>query len=168
VKGLTAILIFAGMAILAPATANAAPRVCSKSVIEQKLLEETDVTQTQLDEGGIDDVICGDLTGDGGAEALFTVGSGGSQGNAAVGVIQGFSDNSVGMVMFYDEHPGVAIARRNSTTFEIGFPRFSRNDADCCPSAYRIWRYQYLPKRSPTFVHTKSSTVKRLPSRFRG
>jgi hypothetical protein len=106
-----------------------------------------------------------DVTGDGDPEGLFTVLSGGSQGDFAFGVVKGFPSDGAGDVIGYGERPGVAISRRSATSFEIGFPRLKRGDADCSPSAYRIWRCRF---REPTFKHASPSTVRRLPSRFRG
>jgi hypothetical protein len=154
------------LTLLAPATANAAPRACTKSVIAEKIRHQDLLTQAQLDEGGIDAVICADLTGDGRAEGLFTVLSGGSQGDLAYGVLKGGPNNGAGGIVMWLDRPGIAIARRSSTSYEIAFPRFASGDADCCPSAYRIWRYVW--RGGPIFAHTSTTTVSSLPSRFRG
>ena len=165
-KGLTTFLVFAGLALVAAAPATAAPRACSKSVIKDKIRHQDLLTQAQIDEGGIDAVICADLTGDGRAEGLFTVGSGGTQGDQAYGVLKGGPRNGAGGIVMWLDRPGIAIARRSSTSYEIAYPRFAAGDAGCCPSAYRIWRYVW--RGGPIFAHASSATISSLPSRFRG
>jgi len=170
VKGLTGILILAGLALLAPATASAAPRACTKSVIEQKILHQDLLTQGQLDDAGIDVVICGDLNGDGRAEGLFTVGSGGTAGDTHAGVLKGGPNNGVGAVAVWTERVHIAVRRRNSTTFEMSFPDYAPDDPQCCASAYRIWRYVWRTNEFgfKSWVHTSSRTVSEPPAGFKG
>ena len=142
--------------ILAP-SAHAAPALCTADVIETTLTG----AGHELDEG-VNLVRCGDVTGDGATDVVFTVASGGTAGDTHFGVIQGGADGA-GEVVLYKEGYGIGIARHSRRSFDVLQPYYRATDANCCPSSFRPTRYTWTGTR---FKTKKLKTVKRAPARF--
>jgi hypothetical protein len=151
------------LAILAllPATAAAAQApVCDRATIEQALIDAGKVTQEDFELGrAVALVRCGDVTNDGAADAVFTVYSGGTAGDINFGVLRGGSR----ALVLYRQGYKIGIARRNSRSFAVIQPHYRRNDANCCPSSFRIRRYTWSGKR---FEAGKARKRKTAPRRF--
>lgn len=160
-----ALLALALAALASPATAAAAkPAVCSASVIQQGLIDRGKLTEEGVGFGEVVDVVrCGDITGDGASDALFTVASGGTAGDTRFGVLRGRSDGSPGALVLYRQGYKVGVARRNRRAFEVLQPHYRSGDANCCPSSFRMRRYTWTGR------HFRAGRAKRLktpPPRF--
>ncbi len=129
--------------ILAP-SAHAAPALCTADVIETTLTG----AGHELDEG-VNLVRCGDVTGDGATDVVFTVASGGTAGDTHFGVIQGGADGA-GEVVLYKEGYGIGIARHSRRAFDVLQPYYRATDANCCPSSFRPTRYTWTGTRFKT------------------
>jgi hypothetical protein len=144
----------AGVAALAP-TADAKPKVCSPAVIEHALIAAGKLTATDVKLGmGVDLVRCGDVTGDGVTDAVFTISSGGTAGDIRFGVIGGSGDK----VLLYKQGYKVGIARHDSRSFDTLQPHYGRNDPNCCPSSFREQRFTW------TGTRFKGGPLKKLES----
>lgn len=152
----------AGLAavVLSASTAVAKPRICSPAVIEHSLIAagKLTVTDVKLDMG-VDLVRCGDVTGDGVSDAVFTISSGGTAGDIRFGVVKGAG----GKVLLYKPGYKVGIARHNSRSFDILQPHYGSNDPNCCPSSFREQRYTWTGRRFETGPVKK---LKSAPRRF--
>ena len=95
----------------------------------------------------VDLVRCGDVTADGDTDALFTVASGGTAGDTHFGVLRGDADGSPGALALYRDGYKIGIARRNRRSFAVLQPHYAENDANCCPSSYRLRRYTWTGSR---------------------
>ena len=156
----------AGLALIAPAAfASAKPPVCTRAVIQQKLIDAGKLNAEAISFGeGVDLVRCGDLTADGSSDALFTVSSGGTAGDIRFGVLRGRSDGSAGRLILYRSGYKVGIARRSSRAFETIMPHYAASDPNCCPSSFRIQRWTWNGHR---FKATgKAVKTKTAPRRF--
>ena len=138
-------------------SAHAAPALCTADVIETTLTG----AGHELNEG-VNLVRCGDVTGDGATDVVFTVASGGTAGDTHFGVIQGGADGA-GEVVLYKEGYGIGIARHSRRSFDVLQPYYRATDANCCPSSFRPTRYTWTGTR---FKTKKLKTVKRAPARF--
>jgi hypothetical protein len=144
-----------------PATAQApTPSLCNPDVAEQALVAAGKLTPEDV---GIDLLRCGDMTNDGAPDALFTLASGGTAGDIQFGVLKGNPDGSAGPLVLFKSAYQVGVFRRNSRSFEVIQPHFRKNDANCCPSSFRIRRYSWDGAR---FKGGKSRKVKHAPRRF--
>ncbi len=160
-----ALLAFALAGLASPTPAAAAkPPVCSASVIQQGLIDRGKLTAEGVGFGeAVDLVRCGDVTGDGASDALFTVASGGTAGDTRFGVLRGRSDGSPGALVLYRQGYKVGVARRNRRAFEVLQPHYRSGDANCCPSSFRMRRYTWTGR------HFRAGGAKRLktpPPRF--
>jgi hypothetical protein len=141
---------------LAPST-HAAPALCSASVIEATLSG----AGKELGGQGVNLIRCGDVTGDGAADAVFTVASGGTAGDTHFGVIEGSGDG--GEVALYKGAYKVGIARHDKRSFDILQPFYGKNDPNCCPSSFRQTRYTWTGSK---FKAGKAKKLKTAPKRF--
>ena len=154
--------VAAGLAALAVAvpTADAKPRICGRAVIEHSLIAAGKLTVTDVKMNmGVDLIRCGDVTGDGVADAVFTIASGGTAGDIRFGVVKG-TDGAVLLIK-----PGykVGIARHDSRSFDILQPHYDSDDPNCCPSSFRKTRYSWTGSR---FTAGPATKLKNAPRRF--
>ena len=158
---LTALL---ALAVLPAAAGAAAPAVCDRAVIQQALIDAGKLTEEDVGFGEVVSLVrCGDVTSDGATDALFTVASGGTAGNTRFGVLRGNPDGSAAAPALYRQGYGIGIARRNRRSFAVIQPHYRADDANCCPSSFRIRRYTWTGSR---FKAGKPRKVKHAPRRF--
>src|SRR4051812_7978089 len=98
---------------VAPA-AQAKPPLCTTGVIEATLTGAGHPTE---EGAGVNLIRCGDLTGDGAADVLFTVASGGTAGDTHFGVIEGGGVDGGGEVVLYKDAYSVGVARHDASSF---------------------------------------------------
>lgn len=155
-------LAILALAVLSPA-AEARPPLCAPEVIESNLVGAGHLTQEDIDaDAGVNLVRCGDVTGDGATDALFTVASGGTAGDTHFGVIEGGADGA-GEVVLYKQGYKVGLARRNAKAFDVMQPHYASADANCCPSSYRQTRYTWTGTR---FKAGKAKRLESAPAKF--
>ena len=94
---------------------------------------------------------------------MFTVASGGTAGDTHFGVLRGDADGSPGALALYRDGYKIGIARRNRRSFAVLQPRYAENEANCCPSSYRLRRYTWTGSR---FKAGKVRKRKNPPRRF--
>ena len=83
---LTLAAALAGLTLLLPAGASA--QGCSAEVVQQTLVSAGKLTQEQIDSGVVVSLVrCGDVTGDGVSDAVYTLTSGGTAGDTRFGVL---------------------------------------------------------------------------------
>ena len=153
----------AGLAAL-PQTAAAKPSVCVSSVIQQALVDAGKLTAEDIANGQVVDLVrCGDVTGDGRADALFTIASGGTAGDTRFGVLGGRAGGTPGAFVLYKHGYKVGIDRRTSRAFEVLQPHYGPNDPNCCPSSFRLRRYTWT---GASFKAGKVKKLKTAPRRF--
>jgi hypothetical protein len=160
----TALALALAALALVPATAAAKPRVCDPDVIKRELIEagklgEEDVALDRV----IGVVRCGDITADGDADALFTVASGGTAGDTRYGVLRGRADGSAGALALFRTGYKVGVARRNRRSFEVLQPHYESDDANCCPSSFRLRRFTWTGER---FKRGRAKRLETAPRRF--
>jgi hypothetical protein len=159
---LTLAAAVAGLTLALPAGASA--QSCSAEVVQQTLLTAGKLTQEQIDEGVVVDLVrCGDVTGDGASDAVYTLASGGTAGDTRFGVLQGNVDGTLGNRIFSRSGYKVGIARHSSTSFDVLQPFYKSTDANCCPSSFRQTRYTWNGSR---FKAGKARKLKKPPARF--
>ena len=158
-------LALAVLALLpATATAAAKPPVCDREVVRQALLDAGKLTEEGIGFGeDLDVVRCGDITDDGDKDALFTIASGGTAGDTRFGVFRGREDGSPGALELYRSGYKIGVARRNRRSFEVLQPHYDADDANCCPSSYRLRRFTWSGDH---FVRGKAKKRKTAPRRF--
>lgn len=160
---LALILALAVLALL-PATAAAKPQVCSPDVIQQKLIEAGKLPQEDVGFGvAVDLVRCGDVTADDAIDAVFTLASGGTAGDTRFGVLRGTADGSAGELALFREGYKIGISRRGRRSFEVLQPHYGKNDANCCPSSFRLRRFTWTGSH---FKRSKARKLKHAPRRF--
>jgi hypothetical protein len=143
--------------VFVPAS-QAKPAVCGAGVIQNIL------AGAGHDDGlKVDLVRCGDVTGDGAPDAVFTLASGGTAGDIRFGVIEGGGADGGGEVVLYKQGYGVGIARHNNRSFDVVQPHYGRNDPNCCPSSFRQTRYTWSGAH---FKAGKAKKLKKAPARF--
>jgi len=157
-------LIIALLALAAPSpAAEARPPLCAPEVIESNLIGAGHLTQEDIDaDAGVNLVRCGDVTGDGATDAIFTVASGGTAGDTHFGVIEGGADGA-GEVVLYKQGYKVGIARHDNTSFDVLQPHYLESEANCCPSSFRQTRYTWTGAR---FKPGKAKKLKSAPTKF--
>jgi hypothetical protein len=154
-----------GLALMAPAThARSQAPACSADAVQQVLISSGKLTQEDVDNhAGVNLVRCGDITGDGLPDALFTIASGGTAGDTHFGVLQGKADGTLGARILYKQAYKVGIARHSSRSFDVLQPFYAAHDPNCCPSSFRQTRYTWNGKH---FIAGKAKKLKKAPSRF--
>jgi hypothetical protein len=160
------LILALALAVLAllPATAAAKPPVCSPDVIQQKLIDEGKLTQADVGFGVVVDLVrCGDVTADDAIDAVFTLASGGTAGDTRFGVLRGTADGSAGELALFREGYKVGVARRGRRSFEVLQPHYAKNDANCCPSSFRLRRFTWTGSR---FKRGKARKLEHAPRRF--
>ena len=159
-----ALALAAAALALLPATATAKPQVCDADVIQQALIDAGKMTAEDVGFGMVVDLVrCGDVTADGDTDAVFTVASGGTAGDTHFGVLRGDADGSPGALALYRDGYKIGIARRNRRSFAVLQPHYAENEANCCPSSYRLRRYTWTGSR---FKAGKVRKRKNPPRRF--
>ena len=157
------ILAIAVLALL-PSAAAAKPQVCDPEVVQQALIDAGKLSAEDVGFGMVVDLVrCGDVTADGDTDALFTVASGGTAGDVRFGVLRGGADGSPGALALYREGYKVGVARRNRRSFDVLQPHYAKNDANCCPSSFRLRRYTWTGSRFKAGPVKKRKTA---PRRF--
>jgi hypothetical protein len=152
-----ALIVAAGLLVLVPSAHAAPPALCTASVIETTLAG----AGQELGGEGVDLIRCGDVTGDGATDAVFTVASGGTAGDIHFGVIEGSGDG--GEVVLYKDAYKVGIARHSKTSFDVLQPFYGAHDPNCCPSSFRQTRYTWTGTK---FKAGKAKKLKTAPKRF--
>jgi hypothetical protein len=131
--------LLAGLAVSVP-TASAKPQVCIPAAIQQSLVAAGKLSASDIKHHEVVDLVrCGDVTGDGVTDAVFTVASGGTAGDTRFGVIHG----SDGALLLYKSAYKVGIARHDSRSFDILQPHYGPNDPNCCPKSFREQRFTW-------------------------
>jgi hypothetical protein len=156
-----AVAALGGAILIAPTARAGEPDVCLPATIGQVL---SDGGKTITADAGVDVVRCGDVTGDGAMDAVFTVASGGTAGDTHFGVLAGRPDGSIGSLLTYRSGYKIGIARRTSRSFEVLQPHYGAHDPNCCPSSFRITTYTWDGSR---FKAGKTRKTKTAPARFR-
>ena len=157
-------LALAGLALF-PSAAAAKPPVCQASVVQQALIDAGKLTAEDVGFGVVVDVVrCGDITADGHTDGLFTLASGGTAGDTRFGVFRGTSDGIPGALVLWRPGYKVGVARHNRRSFDVLQPHYDADDANCCPSSYRLRRFTWTGhhfKRG-----RKAKRLKTPPRRF--
>jgi hypothetical protein len=156
-------LALAALALL-PTSATAKPRVCAADEIQQALVAAGKLTQEDVENGEVVDLVrCGDITNDGAADALFTVASGGTAGDTRFGVLRGRPDGEPRSLVLYRQGYKIGVARRSRRAFEVLQPHYDADDPNCCPSSFRLRRYRWTGSR---FKAGKATRLRTAPRRF--
>src|SRR4051794_41886862 len=81
---LTLAATLAGLTLLPPAGASV--QGCSAEAVQQTLVDAGKLTQEQIDGGVVVSLVrCGDVTGDGASDAVYTLASGGAPAGPSAG-----------------------------------------------------------------------------------
>ena len=155
-RTLPLLIASAGLLALVP-SAQAAPAICTTSVIETTLAGSVD----DIGGEGVTLIRCGDVTGDGSTDAVFTVSSGGTAGDTHFGVLEGSGDG--GEIVLYKASYKVGVARHDRTSFDVLQPHYGSSDPNCCPSSFRQTRYTWTGTK---FKASKAKKLKTAPKRF--
>jgi hypothetical protein len=151
------------LAFLAPTT-HARAQACSADVVQQALVSMGKLSQEDIDNGVVVNLVrCGDMTGDGASDALFTLTSGGTAGDTRFGVLKGNADGTLGARILFKQGYKVGIARHSSRSFDVMQPYYAADDPNCCPSSFRQTRYTWNGSR---FKAGKAKKLKKAPARF--
>jgi hypothetical protein len=127
--------------------------VCTQANVQQHLITSGKLTEQAVKFGEkVDLVRCGDVTGDGIDDAVFTVYSGGTAGDTHFGVLRGDD------IVVYRRGYKVGVAIRDSRSFETLQPHYRKHDPNCCPSSFRKRRFTW------DGVHFKARKAKKLKS----
>ena len=155
-----ATLSLIALIVAVPAQA-AKPPICRAAKIQQILIDAGKLTQSEVDEGMIvSQVRCGDVTADGVKDAVFGVASGGTAGQVRFGVVRGGAREGL---VDYRRGYKVSVARRSRRAYEVLQPIYADDDANCCPSSFRITTYRW---KAGKFTAAGSKRVKNAPDRF--
>jgi hypothetical protein len=158
---LTLAAVLAGLILLPAGPASAA--ACDTTV-QDHLLASGLLTQEDVDNGVVVSLVrCGDVTGDGGADAVYTLNGGGTAGATRFGVLRGNADGTLGKRILNKQGYKIGIARHNSKSFDVMQPHYRATDPNCCPSSFRQTRYTWNGK---TFKAGKAKKLKKAPARF--
>jgi hypothetical protein len=151
------------LTFLAPPT-HARALDCTADVVQQALVASGKLTQEDIDNEIVVNLVrCGDMTGDGVSDALFTLTSGGTAGDTRFGVLKGNADGSLGARILFKQGYKVGIARHSSRSFDVLQPYYAADDPNCCPSSFRQTRYTYSGGH---FKAGKAKKLKSAPARF--
>jgi hypothetical protein len=144
------------LALLGSTTdALAKPSICKKKGVAEVLAAGGKDAQA-----GVAQHICGDVTGDGKKDVVFTLLSGGTAGPIRFGVI----GRTEGILLYEEGYP-VTVDRVNPTRFDVQQPFYKKSDANCCPSAFDVTPYRF---RNGAFKAGKSRRYKHFQERFGG
>jgi hypothetical protein len=148
-------------ALVAAPTAGAKPAICKRSVVRDALLAAGKLTPDSARFGEKVDLIrCGDVTGDGVPDAVFTIFSGGTAGDTHFGVLEGPGQE---LLLFKPGYKvGVAL-RDDGRSFETLQPHYRATDPNCCPSSFRKRRYTWTGNG---FKRGKAKKLHSAPRRF--
>ena len=152
------LLSAAVVALLMPSAASAKPPLCTPDVIEAALTGAGHQVDT-----GVNLIRCGDVTGDGATDVVFTVASGGTAGDTHFGVLLGREDGSNGRLVLYRPGYKIGVSVRSRHAFEVIQPHYRSDDANCCPSSFRQTRYTWTGSK---FKKGKTRALKTAPARF--
>jgi hypothetical protein len=152
----------AALTLLPAAHASAAE--CSAQTAQSFLLASDALTQEEVDNDVVVNLVrCGDVTGDGASDIVYTLTSGGTAGDTQFGVIKGNADGTLSGQILRKKGYGIGIARHNRTSFDVMQPFFRSTDANCCPSSFRQTRYTW---NGTKFKAGKAKKLKKAPRRF--
>jgi hypothetical protein len=160
-------LVFLGLlalAVLAP-TASAATLPCSRDAVGEVLRQASGRFAEVVDNGGgVGQLVCADLTGDGTRDALYTLDSGGT-GRAF----------DWGLVVADGDAPRSATAGGGGSKLaidvlngraEVANPIYRANDPNCCPrGGARIRTFRWNGTRLALAATRRTRTI---PARFSG
>ncbi|WP_028063186.1 hypothetical protein [Solirubrobacter soli] len=159
---LTLAAVLGGL-ILLPAT-HASATTCDAETTQNFLLASDALTQDDIDGGVVVNLVrCGDVTGDGASDVVYTLSSGGTAGDTQFGVIKGNADGTLSGRILNKKGYKVGIARHNSKSFDVMQPFYKSTDPNCCPSSFRQTRYTWNGTR---FKAGKAKKLKKAPARF--
>jgi hypothetical protein len=159
---LTLAAVFAALTLLPAAQASAAD--CTAETVQNQLLSTGLLTQDDVDNDVVVNLVrCGDVTGDGASDVVYTLSSGGTAGDTRFGVIKGNPDGTLSGRILNKQGYKVGIARHNSKAFDVMQPFYGKNDANCCPSSFRQTRYTWTGSK---FKAGKAKKLKKAPRRF--
>jgi hypothetical protein len=160
---LTLAAVLAGLILLPAAHADAAA-TCDAPTTQSFLLASDALTQEEIDGGVVVNLVrCGDVTGDGASDVVYTLSSGGTAGDTRFGVIKGNPDGTLSGRILNKQGYKVGIARHNSKAFDVMQPFYGKHDANCCPSSFRQTRYTWTGSK---FKAGKAKKLKKAPRRF--
>jgi hypothetical protein len=163
VTRLPLLIALAALALL-PGSAAAKAPVCDRDNIQQALIAAGKLTEQDVRFGEkVDLVRCGEVTADDTIDAVFTVFSGGTAGDTHFGVLRGKADGSPGALALYRRSYKAGIARHNRRSFDVIQPHYAGNDANCCPSSFRVRRFTWTGSH---FKGGKAKKLKTAPRRF--
>ena len=154
------VALVAALVVVAPAGAK---QTAAQKLFTQKLLASDKVAHSvkvTLKKGGFvsSDVEFADLTGEGKADAIVTVDSGGSAGIVAVYVFSAGSGKDL-EVVYRNQRLYRAAARINpGPALVYSVPQYKDGDELCCPSAYRETELKWNAK-TKHFSIAKRRTV---------
>jgi hypothetical protein len=158
------LLLALGALALLPAAAAAKAPVCSPTIIQDSLIAAGKLSQDDVDNGVVVDLVrCGEVTADDTIDAVFTLASGGTAGDTHFGVLRGNSDGSAGAPALYRQGYKIGIARHSRRSFDVIQPFYKKNDANCCPSSFRVRRFTWTGTH---FKRGKAKKLKNAPRRF--
>ena len=159
---LTLAAVFAALTLLPATQASAAD--CTAETAQNFLLASDALTQEEIDNDVLVNLVrCGDVTGDGASDVVYTLTSGGTAGDTQFGVIKGNADGTLSGQILRKKGYGVGIARHNAKSFDVMQPYFKSTDANCCPSSFRQTRYTW---NGTKFKAGKAKKLKKAPRRF--
>ena len=159
---LTIAALLAALTFLPDAHASAA--TCDAETVQNFMLASDLLTQEDIDGGVVVSLVrCGDVTGDGASDVVYTLASGGTAGDTQFGVIKGNADGTLSGRILNKKGYKVGIARHNSTSFDVMQPFYKAADPNCCPSSFRQTRYTWNGSK---FKAGKAKKLKKAPARF--
>src|SRR4051794_1330665 len=133
-------------------------------MIQDALIAAGKLTQEGVDNGEVVDLVrCHDVTADDKIDAVFTIASGGTAGDTRFGVLLGREYGSNGALALFRPGYKIGVAIRSRPAFETLQPHYRKNDANCCPSSFRLRRFTWTGDH---FKRSKDRKLKHAPKRF--
>lgn len=139
-----------------PALAEAKPSICTKKGLVEVLAAND---ESALE--GPNQLLCGDVTGDGEKDAVFTLLSGGTAGTTRFGVVYDGGDE----LLIRDGYK-VTVDIVGKTRFDVQSPFYASDDANCCPSAYFFVKYEFDTFNEQFELSRRSERYKKPKQRF--
>ena len=159
---LTLAAVFAALTLLPATRASAAE--CSAEAAQSFLLASDELTQEEIDNDVVVNLVrCGDVTGDGASDVVYTLTSGGTAGDTQLRRDQGQRRRHLGGQILLKKGYKIGIARANRKAFDVMQPYYKSTDANCCPSSFRQTRYTW---NGTKFKAGKAKKLKKAPRRF--